>query len=528
MSKAISILELSPDVASYLIVVGLGVLLLALVPGGTKLREVTGALARWQRLLIAGLGGLCFCAGVLSLVYFETGDSKTATDGSAGTPGDGSAAGGPDTTMSVNGEVPAGDHKEEPDPPIPEDREGRATGESSGDSSTARGPDTTMSVNGEVLAGDHKEEPDPPIPEDREGRATGESSGDSSTARGPDTRQVVRGEVLAGDYKAKLEELCGNYYFRLERPDPLRASPFRGPLSDTGRFEVTMDGGPSEQLSVVWDWREPAEFVIWPLRQFTQSGPGEPAFRFDRLDNVYHRERNAVIRAIETGTNYEKAGRWLEELMALFAKFYQGEFPGDSVSGPADRENLSSKIPRYRYVMYRDAGRTAGERRDRSGVEGVLRSAVEMEREWLRSAIVYAATQSEPRSRWDLAYAMAEWAAFSRKVYRPNAKRWPSKNIESCGSGLLRDQAYCELLNEDLVLIVDYLQESAEVGTLLRGLKDGGLDSNKQFALRKLRWQREDQQVDRIKLSLLMEVLSALRDLARAEENREDGPVSAL
>ena len=456
-----------------LVVLGALVALVAVLPGGRRLSEWTGQLRLPHRIFGVVLG---LVVGGVGVAYFVMSSSS----------GEGAAdRSGLEEALEENGD-PSQDDPEQDDPeqddPEREDPE-------------REDPE--------------REDPEREDPEqDRTEQDDSEEGPDQVTEPEPAAPSLI-GSVHTGHLEALLPELHRNYHFRWGNSVGVR-----GPVDKFGRFSLGPAAGRAASESVAWYWEEPSEFVIWPLRWEPDAAGNQPVFHLEKVWDVFDRSVADMREYVGKG-DFEAANRMLSELTILFQKFY-------TVQREDEEHTLRSRIRRLHYSAYREVAFAAGEYRTRMGTSEVDLPRLGLERQWRRGSIVAAADQGGTAAGTDLAFAMNEFAAFSRRAYRPFQRAWPDRAIGSCNQ-LLRREISCEWISEDVLLILEHLRSSpvAELIDAVAGSRGAGLSGEQRDALDRFKRRGSSTTLKNVRLSRLVEVLSALMSLAEAV--RADG-----
>ena len=459
------ILELLPGwplagvVGGVLVALGALLILIAVLPGGRRLREWTGELGRSHRILglVLGLGvGLVGGACILRCPSAPT----------VASPANG-AAERPDPDSNAGVETLAGE------------------GSDAGTASDA-GTDAEETLGGGEDARDG----------DRPGGAS-----------------MLRGSVVTLNHAESLGALHANYYFIVGDSEGVQ-----GAVEESGEFRLAVSRSDDGSRAVSWHWREPSEFVIWPLQWHGGDAGGAPLFQFELVTDVSERVKADVRGDIAKG-DFDAANDRLEELVLLFEKF-------DRIDEVDDEDVLLVRSRRWRYTAYRDATHAARLYRRQVGANNVDVSLLEREREWRRGAIVAAGRQARPARALDVTRAMNELLTFAREAYRPSEAVWPNRRVGSCGRRLIRGEIDCAWLQEDVRLILEHLGSAAaaEFLSTLAGRRGERLRPGERVTLESFMRRRAETTPETVRLGQLAEVLSALQRLAGAgEPDRDDG-----
>ena len=226
---------------------------------------------------------------------------------------------------------------------------------------------------------------------------------------------------------------------------------FGAALDIQGQFRI--DGIPeAPHPEVSWSVSQPGDFVIWPLVH-PQVPPGKElqGFRFRRLSDVFHNEKNRMIEAVQTG-KFSEANERLSTIRQLFARL--------GVGGPSNDSEAVQQILRWKFTIHRDLAYEAHEYRTRVGRSKITDYQVIIERQWRRSMIGRALDQPAAGQQLrDFDRSANSWAAYARQVFSQKQQHWPDRSLESrqtSGEFLERD-SWAAWLREDIALIQEKL-----------------------------------------------------------------------
>ena len=265
----------------------------------------------------------------------------------------------------------------------------------------------------------------------------------------------LSGEVSFIAYEDEFE----NYYstLRIGRGRQLSQSRVGG----DGQFSIDVPFW----STVAWRAIEPSDYVLWPMEIDPPAGrdgsPTSLSFEFLRIDDVFIRQKNEAIQAIQQ-CEFERADAVLNVLLPIL-------------------EQLTDRVPRaqtWPHDVHRDLANEAVAHRDCADGDGG--GSMSFERKWRREAIERATTLEGK------ILAMNTWAGLSREMYRPQELAWPDASLVDVD---LISERYRDSLREDLQLVRTELARSeirdvVSNEILPTGGIDGCLDVGQRDALR--------------------------------------------
>ena len=296
------------------------------------------------------------------------------------------------------------------------------------------------------------------------------------------TTPVARlsGEVSFPAYEDEFE----NYYSTLRIGRGRQLSQSR--VGSDGQFSIDVPFW----STVAWRAIEPSDYMLWPMEIDPPAGrDGSPAslsFEFLKIDDVFIRQKNEAIQAIQE-CEFERADAVLNALLPVL-------------------EQLGDRVPRaqtWPHDVHRDLANEAVAHRDCADGDGG--GSMSFERKWRREAIERATTLEGK------ILAMNTWAGLSREMYRPQELAWPDASLVDVD---LISEGYRDSLREDLQLVKTELarpQTRSVVSNEIASTGIGGcLDVGQREALRTFGTLLSEP-VEEINLNRLMNAISGLQ-----------------
>ena len=290
----------------------------------------------------------------------------------------------------------------------------------------------------------------------------------------------LSGEVSFIAYEDEFE----NYYstLRIGRGRQLSQSRVGG----DGQFSIDVPFW----STVAWHAIEPSDYMLWPMEIDPPAGrDGSPAslsFEFLKIDDVFIRQKNEAIQAIQE-CEFERADAVLNVLLPIL-------------------EQLGDRVPRaqtWPHDVHRDLANETAAHRDCADGDGG--GSMSFERKWRREAIERATTLEGK------ILAMNTWAGLSREMYRPQGLAWPDATLVDVD---LISERYRDSLREDLQLVRTELARPRTRSVVSNEIAPTGiggcLDVGQQEALRTFGTLLSEP-VEDINLNRLMNAISGLQ-----------------